>query len=290
MTMHDYKLICPAYTLFTDGAPCERCKGGAFFNATVHACVKDSRAKSALCTVEAYLHQALGVYRRNVAAFIAPSRFLAAKAAEFGVDPARITYIPNWVETSDAVAPGDGSYVLYAGRLERVKGVSTLIEAYGRSALKATHELVLAGDGESRTEFEALATRSPGKVRFTGHLGARELRELIDGAAFVVAPSEWYENAPLSVLEAAGRGKAVVVTSLGGLPELVRKGETGLIVPPRDPVALAAAMDDLAADPVRTVEMGRNARTFVKETFSAERHYEQIAALYDRLLTQQPHP
>jgi glycosyltransferase involved in cell wall biosynthesis len=289
LTMHDYKLICPAYTLYTDGAPCERCKGGAYYNATLHRCVKDSRAKSALCTIEAYLHSALGLYRRNVACFIAPSRFLAAKAIEFGMDPARVTYVPNFVETAEPVAAPNGNYVLYAGRLERVKGVATLVDAFCRRSGTAPCELVIAGDGEERAALERYAvSRGATNVRFTGHLPQAALQPLLDGALFAVAPSEWHENAPLSVLEAAARGKAVVVSDMGGLPELVKHGETGLVFRAGDASALAAALDELLADHDRTREMGRKARAFVEETFSPERHYDELMALYSRVLSAEP--
>jgi len=286
LTMHDYKLICPAYTLYANGAPCERCKGGRFYNATLQGCVKGSRAKSLLCTTEAYLHSALGLYRKHVSIFIAPSRFLAGKAAEFGMDEARITYIPNFIAAPPVPASdAPGRHILYAGRLERVKGVHTLIAAYAASAARESTDLVIAGDGEARATLEReVAARHLPRVRFTGHLPPAELGSLLDGALCVAVPSEWYENAPLSVLEAAARGRAVIVSDMGGLPELVRPGETGVIVPAADVAALAAAIDRLAADPALAREMGRNARAFMEESFSPAGHYGRLIALYERLL------
>jgi glycosyltransferase involved in cell wall biosynthesis len=284
LTMHDYKLICPAYTLYANGAPCERCTGGAYYNAALQGCVKGSRGKSALCTVEAYVHSALGLYRRHVARYVAPSRFLAAKAAEMGMDWSRITYIPNFVEPAAAPAASDGSYVLYAGRIEQVKGIRTLVEAFRQSAMGSSHELVIAGDGEDRRGIEDFALGlGADNVRFTGHLPQAELMPLIDGAAFTVAPSEWYENAPLSVMESAGRGKAVVVSDLGGLPELVRHGETGLVFKAGDATALASAIDELLGNPSRTREMGVKARAFISENYSAGRHYEELMGLYEQV-------
>jgi glycosyltransferase involved in cell wall biosynthesis len=290
LTMHDYKLICPAYTLYANGAPCERCKGGAFYNATLQGCVKDSRAKSVLCTVEAYLHAALGAYRRNVACYIAPSRFLAAKAAEFGVDAAKITYVPNFIEPGPLPSNEVRPYVLYAGRLERVKGVRTLVDAFARSAAAATHELIIAGDGEDRGDIETYAGERPARVRFTGHLARKALQSLLDEAAFTVTPSEWYENAPLSVMEAAARGKAAIVSDLGGLPELVKHGETGLVFRAGDSPALAAAIDALAGDPPRAREMGLSARAFIEEEFSPDRHYEALMGIYQRALGRELRP
>jgi glycosyltransferase involved in cell wall biosynthesis len=283
MSLHDYKLVCPAYTLYANDAICERCAGGRFYNALLQGCVKNSRAKSALCTVEAYAHRALGAYRVNVKLYVAPSRFLAAKVVELGLDPRRIDHVPNSVETAGVpVAETDGGYVLFAGRLERVKGVRTLLEAFRGLAHRGT-ALRIAGDGEDRAWLEAYCSRHGlDSVRFLGHLPHDRVAEEIDGAAFVVVPSEWYENAPLSVLEAAARGKAVVVSGLGGLPELVIPGETGVVFEAGNASELRAAMDQLLADPAFTREMGRKARAFMEETFSPQRHYEQLMSAYAR--------
>lgn len=291
LTMHDYKLICPAYTLYTDGAPCERCKGGAFYNATLHNCIKGSRGKSMLCTAEAYLHSVLGLYRRNVACFVAPSRFLASKAAEFGMDAGRIAYIPNFVSAETPGSDVEGTHILYSGRLERVKGIRTLIDAFRRSDTASSRSLMIAGDGEERHELVQYVERlGLPNIRFTGHLQQNELRALLDNALFTVAPSEWYENAPLSVMEAANRGRAVVVSDLGGLPELVRHGETGLVFRAGDAKALATAIDELARNPARTREMGRKASAFMQERFSAEGHYDLLMALYQRVMSDNPQP
>ena len=284
LTMHDYKLFCPAYTMYANGAPCERCKGGAFYTAALQGCVKGSRAAGVLCATEAYLHSALGLYRKHVARFIAPSRFLAAKAVEFGMDASRIEVIPNFVDVSDVMEERERRHVLYTGRLERVKGVQTLIDAFSRSTLGRTIDLVIAGDGEDRVSLEArVRGLGIGNVRFTGHVAADEVRRLLDEALFTVAPSEWYENAPLSVMEAASHGRACVVSDMGGLPELVRHGETGIVFRAGDVAALAAAIDGLLADPERARAMGSDARAFMQGHFGAERHYEQLMALYERV-------
>ncbi len=226
LTLHDYQLICPAYTLYTQGQVCERCRGGRFYNAVRYSCVKGSRGKSALCAVESYLHAGTGIYRRNVKFYVAPSRFMARKVIEFGTDPRHVTYVPNFIDAAPGApsAPGE-RYFLFAGRLEKVKGVTTLLRAMSPGPVAGGVQLLIAGDGEERPRLEAQVRRERlDSVRFLGQLTAQELAPVLAGAMFVVVPSEWHENAPLSVLEAAAQGKAVVASDLGGLPELVRHG------------------------------------------------------------------
>lgn len=286
LSMHDYKLVCPAYTLYANGAICERCKGGRFYNATLQGCVKDSRFKSALCTAEAYLHGALGAYKRYVKFYIAPSRFLGAKVVELGLDPRRVVYVPNCVEPPPVPASEpEGRYFLYAGRLERVKGLQTLLEAVAGSAVARGHELWIAGEGDIRTDLEAFcAAQNLSGVRFLGHLTPADLEPVLQNARFAVVPSEWYENMPLSVLEAAGRGKAVIVSDMGGLPETVVPEETGIVFRAGAVQELRAAIERMLLEPERTREMGRKARAFIQETYSPERHYAGIMGVYGRVL------
>ena len=286
MTLHDYKIICPAYTLYTQGDVCDRCRGGRYYNAVRYSCVKDSRAKSALCATEAYVHAGMGIYRRNVKLFVAPSHFMARKVIEFGTDPRRVTYVPNFIDVAPCAPPPTGErYFLFAGRLEKVKGVTTLLRAMSAESAAGGVQLLIAGDGEERPALEARARQEgAANVRFLGQLPPHELAPLLAGAMFVAVPSEWHENAPLSVLEAAAHAKAVIASDLGGLPELVRHGETGLIVRAGDAAALRAAIQELAADSARTAVMGQNARALVEREFSPDNHYRALMSVYERAM------
>ena len=99
-------------------------------------------------------------------------------------------------------------------------------------------------------------------------------------ARIIVVPSIWHDVAPLVVLEAFASGKPVVASAVGGLPELVREGETGRLVPPNDAEALAAAIADLHAAPARAAELGRAARRYAERHHDPERHYQALLAIY----------
>ena len=284
MTLHDYKILCPAYTLYSNGEVCERCNGHRYYNAVLRACVRESRVKSAICALEAYFHSATGAYRKNADLFIAPSDFLRGKAIEFGVDQGRIITLPNFIDASGApMSETYGNYFLYSGRIDGVKGLHTLLRAVRSSSAISSFALWIAGDGEQRPQLEEYSrVHGLDNVRFLGQLSQDELAPVIAHARFVVLPSEWYENAPMSVLEAAARGKAAVVSNIGGLPELVRDGDTGVIVPPGDVTAWRAAIEQLLADPQRAVRMGRRARSFVEEAFGPDKHYQDLMNIYQR--------
>ncbi|MHC4617658.1 MAG: glycosyltransferase, partial [Planctomycetota bacterium] len=94
-TLHDYKLICPNYLLYTQGAPCIRCKDGNYFQAVQHRCLHDSLSWSLLAAIEMTAHKIWRVYERHVAAFVAPSAFLKTVSETFGVDASQLIHIPH---------------------------------------------------------------------------------------------------------------------------------------------------------------------------------------------------
>ena len=130
--------------------------------------------------------------------------------------------------------------MLFAGRLSPEKGIAELVEATGGLPL------VVAGDGPLRTLV-------PGAL---GFVPRAELERLYERAAVVVFPSR-QEGLPVALLEAMAHGCPVVATRVGGIPQLVEHGGSGLLVPPRDPAALRAAIEALLADPDLGRRLGR---------------------------------
>ncbi len=272
MTLHDYKLACPTYQfLDAEGQICEACLPGKFRNATLKRCNGGSLAGSALATLELNVHRATHAYDA-VDALICPSEFLRDKMVQGRVYPDRLVHLPNFCDVSrvaPATAPGTG--VLYAGRLSAEKGVDVLIDAAER--LPRDVAVTIAGDGPERAALEARAARLGlgEQVRFLGRVPGAQVHDLMRAAAVVTVPSRWYENQPMTILEAFGCGRPVVGTRLGGLPELIHEGVTGRLVPHDDADALARALSDLVADPVAAHELGRQARA-ATDDFSIETH------------------
>jgi glycosyltransferase involved in cell wall biosynthesis len=228
------------------------------------------------------LHRRFGAYD-PVGRFISPSRFLADQISRAGVYPDRVVVLDNLTDvdaTDTQAAPGRGA--VFAGRLSYEKGVDTLIRAVGEVAGVAPAPLLdIAGDGPDRAALEQLAEQvAPGQVRFHGRLGKEELMALVRSAAVSVVPSRWHENQPLSVLESFSAGVPVVATTMGGLPELVREGETGWLVERDDPTQLAKALLEALGDPEEAHRRGRTARRLAEERFAPAVHLRTLGELY----------
>ena len=283
-TLHDYKLVCPNYQMFVDGETCERCRKWRYWNAVIHRCMRGSLSRSLTVCVEACAHKLLGTYARNVDMFIAPSRSLRDRMIAHGVDSERIVHLPYAIAL-DAYEPRHDSdgYAVYVGRLSTGKGLGTLL---GAAALAGDVRLRVIGTGPLEGELRVRAQRDGlDNVEFLGYRTGDDLRSLFSGALFVVVPSECYENSPLTVYEALAYGKAVVGSTMGGIPELVAAGETGLIFEAGDHEALAQCLTELWTDPARAVEMGRQGRRRAESDYAPDGHYERIRGIYERVLT-----
>jgi len=279
MTIHDYKLVCPTYTMFNDGRVCERCKGGQYYQCFLARCCKNSRLKSLLNTIGMYLHHSVLRIYGLVDIFISPSRFLKDKLGEMGFG-GKMVYLPNFVDV-DGVAPSyswDDNSITYFGRLSAEKGLFTLISAVRGLGLKCT----IIGEGPIREDLERkVREESAANVVLSGYRAREQLRKEVGGSMFVVLPSEWYENSPRSVAEAFALGKPVIGSRIGGIPELVRDGQTGLTFEPGNSSDLRAKIEGLSANSKRIMELGQKAREFVEHELSRESHYQQLMKIYE---------
>ena len=278
LTLHDLKLVCPAYKMHTQGAICEECRGGALRNVIRNRCIKDSTAMSALVWLESTIHKALDVYMRNVTRFVVPSRFFLDKFAEWGVDTSRFVHIPNSIDADAFEAseePGDA--FVYLGRLVSEKGVATLVKA----AAKARVRLRIIGTGPEEGALRQLAKDLGGDVEFTGYLSGGELRAAIGSARAVVIPSEWYENAPLSVMEASALGRPIIGANIGGIPELIRQEETGFVFESGNVDSLVEVLERVQRlESARLRRLGAAGRAWMRSEFSPSAYRDRMVALY----------
>ncbi len=280
-TLHDYKLLCPNTNFVAQQAVCEQCKGHRYYNVIRNRCKRGSLSASVLSGVEMYAHKITQIYERNVDLFISPSEFLKKKVKEFGVRN-DVVQVPNFINVSDftpCYEPDD--YFVFFGRLTQTKGIATLMKAMQQ--INRSH-LYIAGTGDLQASLETYAEEhNIINVSFLGHLGTDKLIPLIQKAAFSIIPSEWYENYSMSILESLACGTPVIGASIGGIPELVKHAETGLLFQSGDSVGLAEQIQCLLDNPQMVAEMGRNGRLQVERINNSEIHYAKTVDIYRRL-------
>ena len=281
MTLHDYKLICPSYAMLNRGVVCEDCKGGSFILSMLNTCHKESLTASGVYCIESYLNKWLHKYDA-IRYFICPSIFSLRKHAEHGINRDRLLHIPNFVNCAEhEPSHKEGSYALFVGRLSKEKGIHTLLRVSEHLDIPVR----IVGDGPLKDEYENITRdKSMTHVIFEGYKTGKVLKRLYENAAFLVLPSECYENAPMTILEAYACGKPVIGASMGGIPEMIDDEKTGMLFEMGNAEQLAECILKLWTDKSQRQQMGRAAREKVERKYSAEAHYEQLMKVYRNLL------
>ena len=249
-TAHDYQWVCPNHMMRipATGKICFDCRGGYFGMCTKNRCIHNSRVKSLLGTIEAKYYMRRRTYGM-VDVIICPSEFMKRQLDTSPLLEEKTVMMRNFVEkAADVEKPGvtdadvkqsvragdgkpdsadtvnrkgarQGEYVLYFGRFSEEKGIKTLL-----AACEALPDIpfVFAGSGPLEDRVSKVKN-----VENKGFVTGEALHRLIAGARFSVYPSEWYENCPFSVMESQIYGTPVLVSDLGGAPELVQAGRKG---------------------------------------------------------------
>lgn len=278
MTAHDLKIACPAYKMLNETGICEKCKDGSFFNVIKHKCLRNSLGPSVIVALESTLHHKLNTYKKYLNKVAVPSRFFMNKFVEWGWPEEKFVYIPNYVDSSlftPEYSPGD--YFLYFGRLAPEKGVETLLKAVKKSGVK----LKVAGTGPEEEKLHALQNELQADVEFLGYQSGEALHTLIKQSKAIVLPSEWYENAPMSLLESMAFGKPLVVANIGGIPEMIEPGETGWMFTSGNVDELAnllTSIDGTAVDKLSAY--GKASRALVEERFNRDNYVNSMQNLY----------
>lgn len=281
MTLHDYKLVSPNYTMFHHGRIQERDHAWWYLKCIANKCLKDSYVYSAVIALEMMLHHKIFDVYRHVDRFIAPSHFMKDICVRYGWEPHRFTVLPHPIDSTKHKAHyNDDGSVLYLGRLSEEKGVGVLI---GAARMTSHIRYNIVGTGPLLESLkQTCESGGLANVRFTGFKTGKALDTLLQQARIVVVPSIWYENYPLSILEAKAMGKMVVGSDIGGIPELIDKR---FLVPPGDAQALAAKIDEWHQEsPKKRKAVGEHNRVEVERINDPSTHISRVEKLYTSLI------
>lgn len=291
LTMHDLNCICPNHTMLNHGKICEQCLRGNYLHCVQNVCFKESRAKCAIAAAESAFNRISGLYNK-IDAYITPSEFYRKKLLESGITEKPVIHMKNFLppETEYGWQETRGDYVLYYGRLSEEKGIMTLIDAVG---LMPGMRLKIAGAGPEKEKI-LKKIRDCGlenRISLEGFRSGSALLEYIDGAECVVVPSEWYEASGYTACEAQARGKPVVASDMGGLPENIADGVTGFIYHADcggSPSTVVSCMEAIwkihSMDNAQYKRMSMAAVENARRLFSCGNYMEKLGKLYAGLI------
>jgi glycosyltransferase involved in cell wall biosynthesis len=286
-TLHDFGLVCPRRNLLRDGN--DLC-GGPSLAACLRCAPQQYGAVKATPLVLGHRFSTRR-YHGRADRYLAVSSAVRDAVLDSGAaDGTPVQVVPNFVDI-DAVhatagaarpawVPPDGPYVLFVGALNRFKGVPELLDVWRRDRPSA--ELVLAGTVQPDTPRDL-----PAGVRLVERVPHHEVLAAFRHASVGVAPSVGPDACPTTVLEAMACGIPVVGTRIGGIPDLIDDGRTGLLVPPGDAEALGRAIRRLGDDPELASRLARAAEAGV-HAFTAPAVAEQVESVYRDVTSRDP--
>ncbi|HEV2730009.1 MAG TPA: glycosyltransferase, partial [Terriglobales bacterium] len=279
-TLHNYRLLCPASTLYRENEPCEECVTHTLLRSVRRGCYRDSRLMSAAIALMLQTHRSRQTWERQIDAYVAISSFVREKFVQTGLPAGKISVKPNFVDPDPGERSDHGDYALFVGRLSPEKGLLTLLQAWER--LPSAVPVVIAGDGPMRPQLEAeVARKRLSRVHFAGRLRRQEAYDAIKKAAFLVVPSIWYEPFGLVVAEGFACGTPVLGASVGGIEEMLEDQVTGLHFTPGDPEELAKKVAWAWTHATELAEMGKAARRVYEDRYTANTNYDLLMRIYD---------
>jgi glycosyltransferase involved in cell wall biosynthesis len=284
--LHNFRPFCPNGFFYTQGKVCEDCKGGNYLNAVRKRCFRDSYALSGLYALALGSNRLAGMVDK-ISGFICLTEFFKIKMQEAGVPDSKLFVRPNFVYAPPLPhGAGDaGKYALFLGRLSPEKGCLTLIRAFEQLPQVP---LKIIGTGPQEQELkDYVRQKGIANVEFLGFKSGDEKWQLLRNSLCLVVPSEWYENFPVTVLEAFMASKPVIAARMGGLPYIVEENKSGLLFEAGKSDDLARKVKQLADDPASAVRMGANGRHLSETKYGPEQGYMNLMNIFSQVQTAQ---
>ena len=284
LTLHNYRLFCPAAIPMRAGRVCTECLDTRSpWPALRHGCYRQSRLATLPLAFGVSLHRAMGTWTKQVDGFIVLSEFQRQRMAASGLPLAKVHVKPNFYPGVPSVRAwyARAPYVVFVGRLKAEKGVASLLRAWAAWGADAP-ELRVVGDGELRPELERIAEGLP--VRFLGQVPPVEAHGQIAAARLLVLPSECFEGFPMVVGEAFAFGTPAAVSNLGPLPSIIRAGESGVVFEPASPKSLLGAVRTAWQTPGLLERLGRGARSEFEAKYTEDANCTMLMEIYRRAI------
>lgn len=272
-TIHDSKLVCPCYTCMREGKWCEECfkdKQAVRRN----KCIPGGALGAFIGYQEAMKWTAERL-QQSVDTFICPSRFMAETMERGGYNAEKLLVLNNFIDDAKVQSPcfTKEDYYIYVGRVNQVKGLRTLCKA----ASQLPYKLVIVGDGELKQELEEKYASSS-QIIWRGQMQWEEFRPLLEKARFMVLPSEWLENNPLTIIESLCLGTPVLGANIGGIPELIESEVNGDTFTSGDVEHLKQRIASLWDKSFNYQSIANKALA----SYSATHYYDALIELYNR--------
>lgn len=274
-TVHNFRLLCPGAVFYRDGHVCEDCLTQGLGCAVKHQCYRNSRLQTLACVLSTQLHRALGTYGRL--RYICLTEFNKEKLLSLKqIKPETVFVKPNFVKEAESVIPSTDRkpQFLYVGRLEEIKGIKNLLEAWCLLGDQAPR-LILCGSGPLEEWCrEKIAAAHLDSAELRGFVPNEEVQQLMGESKALILPTRVYEGFPMTIAESYACGTPVIGSDLGNTGSLIEEGKSGWKFAYDSPQELADCVRKMMETPLELPEEFR-------KKYSAEENYIQLRKIYE---------
>ncbi len=280
-TIHNFRLLCPGATFYREGRICEDCVSKGFICAVRNKCYRNSRMQTFVSVFCNTIHRLTGIYGKIN--YICLTEFNKRKLLQLKqISQDRVFVKPNFVSDCGGFvsAKDRANRIIYAGRLDKLKGVDILFEAWKQMGDDAP-ELVVCGTGPlGKWCKQFVADNHLEKIKLMGAVSNAEVRNLIATAKALILPTQWYEGFPMSIVEAFSVGTPVIGSDIGNVGDMIREGISGVKFDRNSSKALIDAIHILQNN---QDDLYEKVYEYYLSNYSAEMNYVHLMEIYGKV-------
>ncbi len=276
-TVHNFRLVCPNGVCYVRGHVCERCLEHGLKASLLYNCYRDSKLQTLVAVTSMNIHRMLFTYR--AVNYICLTEFNKSKILSLKqIKPENVFVKPNFTKLDVEMVPYNKrkKQFIYAGRLEKIKGMEILLQAWMKLGADAP-KLIICGSGESEDWCrEYIENNELTSVEMLGQISNSEVKKLVGESLAMIYPTQWYEGFPMAVAESYTMGTPIIASDLGNVGDLVVEGVTGLKFKSSSVVSLAKAVQKFMESPIRIPH------DYLTK-YTAEENYKQLKEIYETI-------
>ena len=274
-TVHNFRLVCPGATFFRNGNICEECLKKGLLCAVKNKCYRDSRLQSLACVISTRIHRVLGAYGKLN--YICLTQFNKEKLLNLKQITEETVYVkPNFVKADPTVKINQDrkNQMIYAGRLDKIKGVDFLLEAWKEMRDSKT-QLLVYGTGPLEGWCKAyIESHQLKNVEMMGLVDNKEIKNILCESKGLILPTRWYEGFPMTILEAFSVGTPVLGSAIGNVGNLIKEHVNGSCFSVDNKEELLNAVKNLDVNYQKVFD-------YFQENYSAESNYDKLKMIYE---------
>lgn len=281
-TVHNFRLLCPGATFYRDGHICEDCVSKGLGCAVKHGCYRGSKVQTFVCVLSTCIHRMIGIYGKLN--YICLTEFNKEKLLSLKqIKPEQISIKPNFGVNEISVIPFEDrpNQYIFAGRLDKLKGIDILFEAWKQMG-DSTLTLIVCGTGPMEDWCkEFIAKNKLYNIEMKGFVPNNEAKKLIANSKALILPTQWYEGFPMTIVEAYSVGTPVIGSNIGNTGSVVEEGTTGSRF---EYDSRSSLVDAIRRVSIYRKEISSTIKATYVEKYSEEQNYQELEAIYKEVL------